>query len=64
MFAFWWFCEATLIQPYTTVWFLEEICLIFDVSDIIGQMSKLIIRYLLETDDFSNKTRKKRWKPL
>ena len=58
MFAFWWFFKAILKQPYTTVWFPEEICLIFDVSDIIGRMPKLINRYLLETDDFSNNTRK------
>ena len=39
-------------NPYTTVWFPKEICLLHQVSDFVGRMSKLNNRYWLETDDF------------
>ena len=46
--------KPTLKHPYTFVCFLEEICLVVQFLDSIGRMSKLITRYLLETDDFFN----------
>ena len=39
-------------HPYTIVLFLEEISLIFQISDFIGRMSQLETRFWLETDGF------------
>ena len=48
------FCKPTVKHPYTIVWFPEEICLVFHVSNFIGRMSKINDRYYIETDDFFN----------
>ena len=37
------FCKPTVKHPYTIVWFPEEICLVFHVSNFIGRMSKSMI---------------------
>ena len=52
------FCKPTLKHPFIFVWFPEEICLLFHISDYIGQLSELDNRYWLETDDFFDSTGK------
>ena len=46
------FCKQVLKYPITTVWFPQDYCLIVQLSDLIGLMSKLNKFYWLETDDF------------
>ena len=49
-------CKPTLKQACTLFWFPGEICLLFQTSDFIGRMFKVIYRYWLETDEiFPNK---------
>ena len=38
-------CKLTMKYPYTIVWSLEEVCLIFITSDLIGRTSKQKNRY-------------------
>ena len=57
-------CKPTLKETYFVVWFPEEMCSNFHISDFVGQMSKVNSRYWFETDDFSKTTGKRTWKKL
>ena len=48
------FSKPTLKNPYTILWFPEEIYFLFHISDFIERTSQLINRYRLETDDLFN----------
>ena len=45
-------CKPACKQPYSIVWFPEEISLISQIFNFIGGMIKLYKRYWLETEDF------------
>ena len=46
------FCKPTTITPYTLIWFDKKFCLIFRVQELIGQMTRIKVRYWIETDNF------------
>ena len=48
------FCKPTILTPFTIVWFLEELYLIFPIHFFTGRVSKLNNRYWLETEHFLN----------
>ena len=55
------FCKPTTKTPYTLKWFDEKFCLIFQLQEFIGRMTRIKDRYWIETDTFietSNITQK------
>ena len=55
------FCKPTTKTPYTLTWFDEKFCLIFQLQEFIGRMTRIKDRYWIETDTFietSNITQK------
>ena len=52
------FCKPTLKHSLTSLWFPEEICLIFHNSDFIGRLPKLTNPYRLEIDNYFYSTGK------
>ena len=55
------FCKPTTKTPYTLTWFDEKFCLIFQLQEFIGRMTRMKNRYWIETDTFietSNITQK------
>ena len=54
-------CKPTTKTPYTLTWFDEKFCLIFQLQEFIGRMTRIKDRYWIETDTFietSNITQK------
>ena len=55
------FCKPTTKTPYTLTWFDEKFCLIIQIQEVIGRMTRIKDRYWIETDTFieaSNITQK------
>ena len=55
------FCKPTTKTPYTLIWFDKKFCLIFQLQEFIGRMTRIKDRYSIETDTFietSNITQK------
>ena len=55
------FCKPTTKTPYTLTWFDEKFCLIFQLQEFNGRMTRIKDRYWIETDTFietSNITQK------
>ena len=55
------FCKPTTKTPYTLTLFDEKFCLIFQLQEFIGRMTRIKDRYWIETDTFietSNITQK------
>ena len=46
------FCKPTTKTPYTLTWFDEKFCLIFQLEEFIGRMTRIKDRYWIETDTF------------
>ena len=46
------FCHPRRLTPYTMVWFPDDLCLLFSIHSFNGRMSKIGIRYWLETERF------------
>ena len=46
------FCKPTTKTPYTLTWFDEKVCLIFQLQEFIGGMTRIKDRYWIETDTF------------
>ena len=46
------FCKPTTRTPYTMIWFDEKFCLIFQLQEFIGRMTRSKDRYWIETDNF------------
>ena len=46
------FCKPTTKTPYTLTWFDEKFCLIFQLQEFIGRMTRIKDRYWIETDTF------------
>ena len=46
------FCKPTTKTPYTLVWCIDNFCLIFSLQDLVGRITKIEDRYLIETDSF------------
>ena len=47
------FCKPTTKTPYTLTWFDEKFCLIFQIQEFIGRMTRIKNRYWIETDTFT-----------
>ena len=50
------FCKPTQRHPLDFAWLPEEKCLMFQNSDLIGWLYKMINRYWSKTDDFVTST--------
>ena len=46
------FCKLTTKTSFTLVWFSDDFCLIFTLQDFLGRMTKIEVRYWIETDPF------------
>ena len=46
------FCKPTTRTPYILTWFDEKFCLIFQLQEFIGRMTRIKDRYWIETDNF------------
>ena len=46
------FCKPATRTPYTLIRFDEKFCLIFQLQEFIGRMTRIKDRYWIETDNF------------